>query len=113
MEIGILGVGNIGATLTRRLSAAGHHVTVANSRGPETVPAEVTASGGRAVHARDVVSDVEALIVSVPLSRIPGIRPLVDGLPAAAVVLDTSNYYPLRDGRLHSDASWRWPSSSC
>jgi 8-hydroxy-5-deazaflavin:NADPH oxidoreductase len=100
MEIGILGVGNIGATLTQRLSATGHQVKVANSRGPETIPAEVTASGGRAVHARDVVTDVEALIVSVPLSRIPDIRPLVDGLPAGAVLLDTSNYYPLRDGHI-------------
>lgn len=100
MQIGILGVGNIGATLTQRLSAAGHDVKVANSRGPETIPAEVTASGGRAFHARDVISDVEALIVSIPLIRITDIRPLVDQLPAGAVLLDTSNYYPFRDGRI-------------
>ncbi|MGM1061304.1 NADPH-dependent F420 reductase [Saccharothrix sp. Mg75] len=100
MQIGILGVGNIGATLTQRLSAAGHEVKVANSRGPETIPAEVTASGGRAVEASDVVTDVEALVVSVPLIRIPDIRPLIDGLPAGAVLLDTSNYYPFRDGRI-------------
>jgi predicted dinucleotide-binding enzyme len=100
MKIGILGVGNIGATLTQRLSAAGHQVKVANSRGPETVPAEVTASGGRAVEASDVVTGVDALIVSIPLSRIPDIRPLVDQLPVGAVLLDTSNYYPFRDGRI-------------
>ena len=100
MQIGILGVGNIGATLTQRLSAAGHDVKVANSRGPETIPTEVTAAGGRTVHARDVVSDVEALIVSIPLASIPDIRPLVDELPAGAVLLDTSNYYPFRDGRI-------------
>ncbi|MGY2080121.1 NADPH-dependent F420 reductase [Modestobacter sp. SYSU DS0657] len=100
MQIGILGVGNIGAALTQRLSAAGHEVKVANSRGPETIPAEVTASGGRAVHARDVVSDVGALIVSIPFARIPDIRPLVDELSDTAVLLDTSNYYPFRDGRI-------------
>jgi 8-hydroxy-5-deazaflavin:NADPH oxidoreductase len=100
MKVGILGVGNIGATLTQRLSAAGHDVKVANSRGPETIPSEVTVAGGRAVHGRDVVSDVEALIVSIPLARIPDIRPLVDHLPDGAVVLDTSNYYPFRDGRI-------------
>jgi predicted dinucleotide-binding enzyme len=97
MEIGILGVGNIGATLTKRLSVAGHYVKVANSRGPETIPAEVFGSGGRAVQARDVVSDVDALIVSIPFHRVPGVRPLVDDLPVDAVVLDTCNYYPLRD----------------
>jgi predicted dinucleotide-binding enzyme len=100
MQIGILGVGNIGATLTQRLSQAGHQVKVANSRGPETIPADVFSAGGRAANARDVVTDVGALIVSIPLSRIPEIRPLVDDLPAGAVLLDTSNYYPMRDGHI-------------
>jgi predicted dinucleotide-binding enzyme len=102
MKIGILGVGNIGATLTRRLSATGHHVKVANSRGPETIPADVLASGGRAVHARDVVTDVDALIISIPLHRVPGVKPLVDDLPGGAVVLDTSNYYPHLNGRIEA-----------
>ena len=34
MRIGIIGAGNIGGALTRRLTALGHEVTVANSRGP-------------------------------------------------------------------------------
>jgi len=33
MRIGIIGAGEIGGTLTRRLTALGHHVSVANSRG--------------------------------------------------------------------------------
>ena len=37
MKIGILGAGNIGATLARKLSAAGHTVLLANSRGPDTI----------------------------------------------------------------------------
>lgn len=42
MRIGIIGAGNSGAgnsggTLTRRLSALGHQLVVANSRGPETL----------------------------------------------------------------------------
>ena len=98
MKIGNLGVGNIGATLTKRLSAAGHDVQVANSRGPETIAADVFASGGRAAHAAEVVRGVDALIVSIPFARIPEIRPLVDDLPTGAVLLDTSNYYPMRDG---------------
>jgi predicted dinucleotide-binding enzyme len=88
MKIGIIGTGNIGATLTQRLGATGHQVKVANSRGPETIPAELTAAGGQAVHARDVVADVDALIVSIPLSRIPDIRPLIAELPDGVVLLD-------------------------
>ena len=100
MRIGILGVGAVGGVLTQRLSAAGHQVKVANSRGPETIPAEVFASGGHAVAARDVVADVDALIVSVPLRALPGIRSLIDNVPPNAVVLDTSNYFPVRDGAI-------------
>jgi predicted dinucleotide-binding enzyme len=37
MKIGIIGAGNIGGALTRRLCALGHEVSVANSRGPQTL----------------------------------------------------------------------------
>ena len=37
MKIGIIGAGNIGGALTRRLAELGHEVSVANSRGPETL----------------------------------------------------------------------------
>lgn len=100
MRIGILGVGSIGATLTRRLSSAGHDLRVANSRGPETIPAAVFSAGGRAVTAEETVVDVDALITSVPFIRNPDIRSVVEGLPADAVLLDTSNYYPQRDGHI-------------
>lgn len=100
MRIGILGVGNTGATLTRRLSATGHQVTVANSRGPETIPTDVLADGARAVRADEAATDVDALILSVPLARIPELHDIVAGLPDGAVLLDSSNYYPLRDGAI-------------
>ncbi len=41
MKIGILGTGHIGKTLVTKLSAAGHDVKVANSRGPETIDADI------------------------------------------------------------------------
>ena len=45
MKIGIVGSGHIGGTLTRRLRALGHEVTVANSRGPQTL-ADLAAETG-------------------------------------------------------------------
>lgn len=53
MKIGIWGTGHIGKTLVRKLSAAGHDVKAANSRGPDTIEADVLAFGGRAVSAAE------------------------------------------------------------
>lgn len=100
MKVGILGVGHIGKTLARKLAEAGHDVKVANSRGPETIEADVLAFGARAVTTAAAVEDVDAVILSIPLLRIPSIAPLIAGLPAETVVIDTSNYYPFRDDKI-------------
>lgn len=97
MKIGILGAGSIGKTLVQRLSAAGHDVKIANSRGPETISADTPSSGGRAVTAQDAVVDVDVVIVSIPFYRNPEVAPLLAGLSAETVIIDTSNYYPARD----------------
>ena len=72
MKIGILGVGHIGKTLARTLPAAGHDVKVANSRGPETIDPDVLANGARAVSAAEAVTDVDVVILSIPLNRLSG-----------------------------------------
>ncbi len=100
MKIGILGTGHIGKTLVKRLSAPGHDVKVANSRGPETIEAELLTSGARAVTKEEALTDVEAVILSIPLNRVADIAPLVAALPEETVVIDTSNYYPFRDDRI-------------
>jgi 8-hydroxy-5-deazaflavin:NADPH oxidoreductase len=92
MKIGILGVGLIGKTLTQRLSDAGHQVKVANSRGPDTVEVDALSSGARAVSAGDAVVDVDVVILSISLNRIPGVAPLFTDVPAETTVIDTSNY---------------------
>jgi len=102
MKIGILGTGNIGKTLVTRLSEAGHEVKVANSRGPETIDAELLSAGARAVTTEEAFVDVDAVILSIPLNKIPGIAPLVSRLPENTVVIDTSNYYPFRDEKIEA-----------
>ena len=44
-KIALIGAGNIGGALTRLFRAAGHEVTIANSRGPESL-AELSAETG-------------------------------------------------------------------
>ena len=45
MKIGVIGAGQIGGTLARRLTALGHKVFIANSRGPESLR-EIAAETG-------------------------------------------------------------------
>jgi len=102
MKIGILGTGNIGKSLVRTLSAAGHAVKVANSRGPDTIDASLLSSGAVAVTTADALVDVDVVILSIPLNRIPALAPLMARLPEQTVVIDTSNYYPFRDDRIEA-----------
>lgn len=102
MKIGIVGTGHIGKILVQRLSAAGHQIKVANSRGPETIESEILSDGAQAVSTAEVVKDVETLILSIPLNRIPEIVQLLASVPDDTVVIDTSNYYPARDNKIES-----------
>jgi predicted dinucleotide-binding enzyme len=97
LNIGILGAGSIGKLLARKLAQAGHHVKVANSRGPQTIEADTLEFGARAVESAEAVKDVDVVILSIPFQRILDVAPLVAGLPAETVVIDTGNYYPFRD----------------
>ena len=97
--VGIIGSGMIGGTVARLSVAAGYHVVVSNSRGPETLaelaaelgPLATTGTAGQAAEAGDLV------LVSVPVKAF-------GDLPARALggkpVMDTGNYYPQRDGHL-------------
>lgn len=98
MKIGILGAGSIGTTLARTLAAAGHNVKVANSRGPETISVSALENGAIPVMTADAVKEVDVVIMSMPQNAFEKVRPLITALPEHIVVIDTSNYFPQRDG---------------
>lgn len=98
MKIGIIGAGSIGAILARRLARAGHEVKIANSRAPETVESAALTTGATPVWAAEVTEGADVVITSVGMGRIPDVAPLVAKAPTAAVIIDTGNYHPPRDG---------------
>lgn len=114
MKIGIIGAGNIGGTLTRRLRALGHDVFVANSRGPETLKDLAKQTGATPVTAREAARQGELVIVTIPMKNVPELpSDLFDGVSNDVVVVDTCNYYPQqRDGRIdaieggQTESSW-------
>jgi len=101
MRIGIIGAGNIGGNLTRRFTASGHEVRVANSRGPETLADLAKETGATPVTVDEAARGAEVVVVTVPLKSVPDLpNDLFAGAADGFVVIDTGNYYPQRDGRI-------------
>jgi 8-hydroxy-5-deazaflavin:NADPH oxidoreductase len=102
MNIGIIGAGHIGGTLARRLTALGHTVSIANSRGPQSLGQLARETGARPVTVEEAARAGEVVIVTIPEKAIPSLpRDLFEGVPDEVVVVDTGNYYPQqRDGRI-------------
>jgi hypothetical protein len=102
MKIGIIGAGQIGGTLTRRLTGLGHEVFVSNSRGPQTLAELARETGAKAVSPKDAARSGEVVIVTIPEGHVPDLpKDLFAAVPDGVVVVDTGNYYPQqRDGRI-------------
>jgi predicted dinucleotide-binding enzyme len=102
MKIGIIGSGQIGGTLTRRLRALGHEVMIANSRGPASLKDLAAETGAKAVAASEAVDGVDLVVVTIPEKNVMDLPAgLFSGVPRNVPVIDTGNYYPRqRDGRI-------------
>jgi hypothetical protein len=102
MRFGIIGAGQIGGTLARRLTTLGHEVSIANSRGPESLAALAKETGARPVTVQEAARAGELVIVTIPMKNIPRLPAgIFDEVADTVVVVDTGNYYPQqRDGRI-------------
>lgn len=102
MKIGIIGAGNIGGNLTRRLTALGHDVSVANSRGPHTLTELAEETGATPVPVEEAALGADVVVVTIPMKAVAGLPSgLLAGAAEDVAVVDTNNYYPKqRDGRI-------------
>jgi predicted dinucleotide-binding enzyme len=100
MKIGIIGTGNIGSTLARKLAKAGHAIRIANSRGPATLKDLADETGATPVTAREATQGVDAVILSIPFGKLPLMKEALADARDGLVVADTSNYFPFRDGQI-------------
>ena len=115
MRIGIIGAGHIGGTLARRFTEAGHQVSIANSRGPESLTELARETGARPVTVKEAARAGDVVIVTIPEKNVPALpADLFDGVREEVVVVDTGNYYPVRDSRIEAIESGttesRWVS---
>lgn len=98
-HIGIIGAGNIGTNVAKAALAAGHTVSIANSRGPETLGDLIAelGDGAYATTVKKAADEGEIVVIAVPLRAIDDIPndPL-----EGKVVIDANNYYWERDGHI-------------
>ena len=102
MRIGVIGAGNIGGTLARHLAKLGHHVSIANSRGPESLTALAAEIGATPASVVDAAKAGEVVILAIPTKAVTDLpRGLFANVPSSVVVIDIGNYHPeLRDGHI-------------
>jgi predicted dinucleotide-binding enzyme len=101
MKIGIIGTGAIGSILAKRLSDKGHQVKVTNTRDMPRLREIAASLGAEAATITDVVKDADVIIFSIPFKAYKNLpENLLRYVPEKVIIMDTSNYYPLRDGEL-------------
>jgi 8-hydroxy-5-deazaflavin:NADPH oxidoreductase len=103
MKIGIIGTGALGGTIAKKLVAAGHKVKVANAMPMNELRVTAAQLGVAPASINDVVRDVEIIVISIPTNAIPHLpENLFAGVPDDVIVIDTTNYYPYRDGNMEN-----------
>jgi 8-hydroxy-5-deazaflavin:NADPH oxidoreductase len=90
MNIGIIGSGHIGGTLTRLFRRAGHEVMVSNSRGPESLR-EFEEIGAKAGTVDEAARFGEVVILATPW-RSPEALPAAEAV-TGKIVVDAMNPY--------------------
>ncbi|MFD2706854.1 NADPH-dependent F420 reductase [Salibacterium lacus] len=98
MRFGIIGAGPIGSIISKKLVNNGHDVKIADAREIERL--EGKELGGTPVHVEDAITNIDVLITSLPVKAMPSIRHIIDQVGEEVIIVDTSNYYPHRDGKI-------------
>ena len=114
MRIAIIGTGSMGVTLARHLAKLRHHVSIANSRGPQSLTTLAAELGATPVSVADAAHAGEVIFIAIPTRAVADLpRGLFAKVPGSVVVVDIGNYHPeLRDGRIEAidrgmlDSQW-------
>lgn len=101
MKIGVIGTGAIGGTIAKKLVVAGHKVKVYNTGEHDSLKKRAQELGASPSTINGILNEVDVVIVSIPTKAIPDLpKELFTGVPDNVIIVDTSNYYPFRDGEI-------------
>ncbi|MCU7552871.1 NADPH-dependent F420 reductase [Chitinophagaceae bacterium LB-8] len=101
MKIGVIGTGAIGGTIAKKMAVAGHEVKVYNAEGPDSLKKRAQELGVSPSVIDEIVNDVDVVILSIPTKAISDLpKDLFADVSENVILVDTSNYYPFRDGEI-------------
>src|ERR1700747_1785735 len=101
MNIGVIGTGDIGGVIVKKLRDAGYPVKMANSKGPDSLRELAAKTGAIPVSVEKVAQDVDILFIALPQKALPVLpKGLLNKARQETIVIDVGNYYPWRDGRI-------------
>jgi len=97
MKIGVIGAGAVGGTLAHLLAKLGHQVSIANSRGADSLTALATRIGASPVSVVDAAKAAEIVIVAIPTKAVADLpRGLFANVPGRADSTGQRNTLPER-----------------
>jgi 8-hydroxy-5-deazaflavin:NADPH oxidoreductase len=99
MRIGFVGAGNIGQGLACLATAVGYRVTMSNSRGPDTLRDLAKTLDVQVATVAETLAESDFTVLTVPFIRVFDIDPVPF---RGKLIIDTCNYYPMRDGRFQA-----------
>jgi 8-hydroxy-5-deazaflavin:NADPH oxidoreductase len=104
-KIGIVGSGHIGGNLGVLLAKAGYEILY-SSRHPGTLKDLVKIAGPKACAGtvEEAIAFGDVVVLSVPLKAIPELETRTKEALKGKIVIDTSNPYPERDGKIAEEA---------
>ena len=103
MKIGIIGAGLIGRILAKKFSDAAHQVKLADRKSVVAIQAVADLACVEAVEMEDVFTDIDVLVIAIPLMAIPSLaQTLQEKLKANVVIIETTNYWPHRDAKIEA-----------
>ena len=105
MKIGVIGSGNIGGNLGKHWAKAGHEVLF-TSRHPEKLTQLVLDAGGKskAVSLDEAwEANADVYLLAVPFNAIDEMAEVYAGEYGNKVIIDATNPYPERDGKMAQD----------
>jgi hypothetical protein len=109
MQIGILGAGNVGLAVGRRLTGAGHHVMLSSKRGPYALTPVAESIGATATSVTEAAAQ-ELVLLALPWLAVPD---TLDPLPdwQGRILIDASNPFVTFDPLQLADLEGRSAST--